>query len=65
MIETYVKWFCDWVDVPYQNIYTVDIWKAEADKGINNNFDYVQYNIPERDEQMTIFDCNLNDEIAI
>ncbi|MCE5003703.1 hypothetical protein KJJ36_15170 [Staphylococcus pseudoxylosus] len=65
MMNEEIEWLCDFLGIPYNNQCTIDVWKATICNYTKIGFRFVNYNIPDGNEQLTIFDYELMEQIAI
>ncbi|MEB6038226.1 hypothetical protein [Staphylococcus pseudoxylosus] len=65
MIEVYVQWSCETFNLPYNAPKYFDSWSTRIDCFIKEGFKNVDYNIPDNNEQLTIFDYDMYECIAI
>lgn len=63
MIEQTVKWCCYMESATYENQYDLELWKLKAKPYTTRQCDMGNYDFIA--EQITIFDYNLMDSMAI
>lgn len=59
MIEAHVKWFCRWIDKPYQKRYTLDVWLTKANRTLTV-MSIDKKEAEENEDQLTIFDYGID-----
>ncbi|MFG0934615.1 hypothetical protein ACF91D_28585 [Staphylococcus sp. 231237_7MaSpsaltlick] len=65
MMNEEIKWLCGFLELPYNNQSTIDVWKTTISNYTKRDFDVVNYNIPDNNEQLTIFDYNIMEQLAM
>lgn len=58
MIENYVEWFCEFINVPYETNETLELWIIN--KKQNRNFEIEIVSVVETDtKQLSLFDFDI------
>lgn len=65
MINVEIEWLCEFLQIPYNNKQTIALWKATMSNYIQADIGTVNYNISVSKEQLTIFDYDLIEQMAI
>ncbi|MEX2935991.1 hypothetical protein [Staphylococcus saprophyticus] len=59
-----IKWLCNFLNIPYDDCYTLELWKIKQCNLKKSDVDMTNISIPNNhNQQLTIFD--FEDQIAI
>lgn len=58
MIENYVEWFCEFINVPYETNETLELWLINRMKNKKNEIDYV-FILEKNTKQLSLFDYDI------
>lgn len=65
MMNEEIEWLCGFLGIPYNGQSTIDVWKTTICNYTKRDFEVVNYNIPDNNEQLTIFDYNVMEQLAM
>ncbi|MEP9853603.1 hypothetical protein VQE80_13860 [Staphylococcus shinii] len=58
MIENYVEWFCEFINVPYETKETMNLWILEKKQQWEYEIGVIHY-VENNSKQITIFDYDI------
>lgn len=65
MMNVEIEWLCEFLQIPYNNKQTIALWKSTISNYIQIDVGTVNYNVSVSKEQLTIFDYDLMEQMAI
>ena len=58
MLKEYVKWFCEFIDVPYETKETMNLWILGKNQQSEYEIGVIHY-VENNSKQITIFDYDI------
>ncbi|ANQ65634.1 MAG: hypothetical protein L0K95_08095 [Tetragenococcus koreensis] len=58
MLKEYVKWFCEFIDVPYEANETMNLWILDKNQQSEYGIGLIHY-VENNSKQITIFDYDI------
>lgn len=65
MMNTEIEWLCDFLQIPYNDKPTLEQWQTAVSSYMQRDIGIVNYSISDAHEQLTIFDYELMESVAI
>lgn len=65
MMNTEIEWLCDFLQIPYSDKPTLEQWQTAVRGYTKRGIEAVNCNIPDNNEQLTIFDYNLKEQTVV
>lgn len=65
MMNTEIEWLCDFLQIPYNDKPTLEQWQTAVSSYMQRDIETVNYSILDAHEQLTIFDYELIEAVAM
>ncbi|HHB0448547.1 hypothetical protein [Staphylococcus saprophyticus] len=65
MMNTEIEWLCDFLQIPYNDKPTLEQWQTAVSSYMQRDIGNVNFNILDTHEQLTIFDYELMETVAM
>lgn len=65
MMNTEIEWLCDFLQIPYNDKPTLEQWQTAVSIYMQRDIGTVNYSIADTHEQLTIFDYELMEAVAM
>ncbi|WP_210133934.1 MULTISPECIES: hypothetical protein [unclassified Staphylococcus] len=65
MMNEEIEWLCDFLQIHYNDKPTLEQWQTAVSSYVQREIGTVNYSIPDAHEQITIFDYELMEAVAM
>ena len=65
MMNEEIEWLCDFLQIPYSDKPTLEQWQTAVSSYMQRDIGNVNFNILDTHEQLTIFDYELMETVAM